>query len=136
MIDPSRWILAEAWLALGLRLEWAPKWERLERDQLIDDEELHRTFYYEGGGVWRVLETDRGYRAGTRPTAPELGTDAMRHELAHYLAASAEERARRNFGLTTRDSDAEERALEVEQVIDAMSAAASRIASLAMAGRR
>lgn len=138
MIDPTRWILAEAWLSLGLRLEWAPAYRRpdLTRDELMHDDEMRRDYYYEGRGIWHVIEVDRGLRTGPRPTAPELGTEAMSHELAHYLAADPAQRALRNFGLTQQDRDAEDKALEVEQVIDAMSRAAGRIASLALQGGR
>lgn len=137
MIDPTRWVLAEAWISLGLRLEWAPRWRTdISREQLMHDDEMRRDYYYHGGGVWHVVEVENGLRVGPRPTVPELGTEAMSHELAHYLAASGEQRGVFNFGLTGKDGAEEDRALEMEQVIQAITRACGRIAGLALQGDR
>lgn len=59
MIDARRWILVEAWLALGLRVEWMPSWEAssMPLDEWQDDGEGHR-FVYAGNRTWLV--EDRG----------------------------------------------------------------------------
>lgn len=133
MIDARRWVLVEAWLALGLRIAWAPAYRDASGDEQLD-EELRTRFYYDGHGVWHVVNPQaRRYGAAPEPTAPQLGWEALRHELAHWIAAPAEARAKRNFGLTSTDTDAEERALEVEAGLDAMLVAAGRIADLALA---
>lgn len=133
MIDAGRWVLAEAWLSLGLRLRWAPAYGDVDRDDWQEDSELRTRYIYDGAGVWLVREdTGRTSLGYTRPTSPQMGTDSMRHELSHYLSASAEDRAKRNFGLAMDDAAAEERALQAEEVIDAMLAACARITTMAI----
>lgn len=138
MIDARRWILVEAWLALGLRVEWMPSWEAssMPLDEWQDDGEGHR-FVYAGNRTWLVEDRGRSPLSRGAYTAPQLGTDSLAHELAHYLAATAEQRGKRNFGIApgAAGSDDEEAAVAVEQVIDAMVAASSRIAELALRGR-
>lgn len=131
MIDARRWVLVEAWLALGLRVEWMRGWdaERVESAEWMTDEEEHRKFVYMGDRVWGVYDDRRGISVGGPYTAPTFGTETLRHELAHYLAATAAQRHLRNFGAT---ADDEISALEAEKVIDAVIGAAARIATLAM----
>lgn len=139
MIDTRRWALVESWLSLGLRIEWMPSYlmDSVSRDEWQEDPDEKASYVYDGGGVWRVRDDDRASRLyRPRPTAPQIGTAAMTHELAHYLAASEDDRARRNFGIAPKDDGPERRALEVEQVLDAMMAACGRIAELALTGRR
>jgi hypothetical protein len=135
VIDPARWVLAEAWLGLGLRLKAMPSWtlREIERPQLMRDEELGTDYIYDGDGVWLVnlpTTTIAGY---TNPYAPQMGGDAMKHELAHYLIATEDQRRQRNFGLRAdSDRDDEERALQVERVIDAMINGCGRIVHTAL----
>jgi len=133
MIDTRRWVLVEAWLALGLRIEWCPIYQADQfRDHWQQGEDTEERFVYAGDRRWLVKSSRRGPLLGSIGQAPQLGVLDMRHELAHYLAADEEQRAAINFGMT-RDSHAdEERAGEAEQVIDAMMAASARIASLAL----
>ncbi len=134
MIDPRRWILVEAWLALGLRVQWAPYYSQSEipRDDWQEDDETGARYYYDGFGVWHVLD-DRRYTGAARSLAPRLGVETMRHELAHYLTASEDRRNQRNFGLPGTDADLDEaRALMAERVIDAILAGATHIAELAL----
>lgn len=141
MIDIRRWVLVEAWLALGLRVEWLPSYlesQELDKHWQQDDDSGAR-YVYDGDRTWRVRdESWRSRRPGFKtPKVPELGTDALAHELAHFLSASPEQREQRNFGLADdTDGSREAAALETEAVIDAIVAAATRIAESAMAGRR
>jgi hypothetical protein len=138
-VDTRRWILAEAWLSLGLRMRWAPEYMRRETtSEWLDDAETRGHYLYDGHGEWLVLASDRGLTFGANPGSPYLGVETMRHELAHYLMASAERRTQRNFGLRTTDRDTaeEERALLAEQAFDAVLAGAARIADLALSGDR
>ena len=134
MIDPRRWILVETWLALGLRVEWCPRYasEDVASSEWQRDDEDGRSFYYAGKRVWIVRDERRGIAAGGPWTAPTFGTETLSHELAHYLAATPDQRERRNFGA---DATSENDALETEAVIDAVVGAAARIAGLALKGR-
>ncbi len=139
MIDCARWVLAEAWIANGLRVTWGPRLEytrNVEHDGWQGD--ATDGFYrYVGHGEWEV---PRPNSYTTRPfgeeTAPQLSTDTMRHELAHWLIATAEQRYERNFGLTAKDDDAESRAVAAERVIASIIAAASRVVSLSLTSRK
>jgi hypothetical protein len=135
MIDTRRWVLVEAWLSLGLRVQWAPSYLAVERDSWQRDDEERVDYVYEGGGLWYVLQPERMSLGFSPPTSPQLGVLTLLHELAHYLVSSEDARAHRNFGLTGQDNDGEARALEAESVIHAMAVACGRIASLALAGR-
>lgn len=143
MIDTRRWVLCEAWLSLGLRFEWAGAYEatQLPREEWQEDDGVRHAYFYAGAGVWKVHQpSDVGYRPADLPklTAPMIGTDSMRHELAHWLASSSEQRAERNFGIGGgAEADARERrALDAEATIDAMMGACDRILGQAIAGRR
>lgn len=111
MIDARRWILVEAWLSLGLRIEWCPSYDvERYRDAWQTDDDGGARFVYAGLGTWRVLDpTGRTY--GPSPiAAPQLSTDALKHELAHYLAATEAERLALNFGIPAGDpADVEQR---------------------------
>lgn len=133
MIDARRWVLVEAWLALGLRVEWCPSYQVDSlRDHWQEGEDTPEPFVYAGDRVWLVKSSRRGPLLGSLGEAPQLGTLDMRHELAHYMAASEEQRAAVNFGMTRDSYDDEERAGQAEQIIDAMVAASARIASMAL----
>ena len=142
MMDTRRWILVEAWLALGLRVEWIPSFnvDRVERNEWAEDEETRLWYSYDGHGIWQVRHDGRAGRVPGFPynTAPVLGLDALRHELAHYLSATVEEREKRNFGASFQaladPADVEQRALNAEKIIDAMMVACARIADMALSG--
>lgn len=140
MIDAARWLLAEAWLSLGLRIEWMPSYQEREihQEEWQEDGEGRR-FVYDGLGVWRVLNANRSLFDRRQPTAPSLSTESMKHELAHYLAATPTQRQIRNFNIGAMGrADGEEKeaeSVEAEQIIDAMLTAASRICELALRGR-
>lgn len=138
VIDARRWVLTEAWLALGLRLVWCPSFEqdRVARDEWQGE---GGRYLYEGDGVWWVMHPDRHRRnrlSAVDFDVPQLSTDDMRHELAHYLSATPDQREKRNFGMTNETYGQEEAAIAAERVIDAMCTATSRIASLALSGGR
>jgi hypothetical protein len=141
VIDARRWILAEAWLSLGLRIEWVPSYERdrIADDQWQRDDDGGQRFVYSGGGRWWVHDGTNRYGYGRPPlTAPSLSTDAMRHELAHWLTSTEDERGVMNFGAEPTGLDttrAEERAIAAEPVLDAMLSACARIATMALGGR-
>lgn len=144
MIDTARWVLVEAWLSLGLRLRWLHSWEAREiTDGLfIDDDGGSRlSFTYLGDGEWGVVRPSNDFRVPGYPLndAPQLGTETIRHELAHYLVATEEQRRKRNFGLSADGSNGgnewETRALLGEQVIDAVIRGASRVVSSALPPR-
>ena len=135
MIDPARWIIVEAWLSLGLRLEWCPSWEadRVPKEawQNVDGAD----FVYHGGGVWWVRDPGRRRIGQPAYTVPQLSTGALKHELAHWLTAGADERGAQNFGVTeTNGAEIEDRVALSESVIDAMLVACARIASMALGG--
>lgn len=135
MIDPRRWILVETWLALGLRVEWMPRWEAesVPSSAWQSDDEEGRAFVYDGNRVWKVRDERRGAAPGGPWTAPTFGTATLAHELAHYLAATPSQRHMRNFNA---DPGSELDALDAEAVIDAVVGAAARIAGIALQGRR
>lgn len=136
MIDASRWVIAEAWLSLGLRLTWAGRHQR-GQEGWQDDDETKLSYRYAGYETWEVLEPDDRWRVYPRQDVPVLGTDSMRHELAHYLVATPEQRNARNFELTDKLYDEfEERAMAAEKVLAAMLVGASRVAALALGGGR
>ena len=137
MIDPTRWIVVEAWLSLGLRVEWAGTYDHVVAELWTPDEGGSRYVYaghlMDKRGVWLVQPSRH-----TGSTVPQLSTEAMKHELAHWLTSSPEQRKMANFGLTGRsgtDDTPEDRAGNAERVIDAMIAASARIVSLALGGR-
>lgn len=134
MIDASRWVIAEAWLSLGLRLIWAGS-HRARDAGWQDDDETKQSYRYAGYETWEVLDRDLGWRVFPKPEVPYLSTQAMRHELAHYLVATPEQRNKQNFELTDSLTDEfEERAVAAEKVLSAMLVGASRVASLALGG--
>lgn len=124
----------EAWLALGLRLEWAASYTQIASTEWMGDDEEKASYYYEGFGVWRVLERHNRMPGYPSPRAPQMGNESMRHELAHYLIATDEQREQRNFGLTGADTNTEAQTLGAERIIDAMINACDRIAALALKG--
>lgn len=139
MIDPTRWILVEAWLSLGLRVEFAAGHMNIKWQESIDG---GRRFYYEGYGAWiiELHNEDRKTFGFERATTPELTTRDMAHELAHYIAATEEQREKSNFGMSDdgdgfQNIDLENRALLVEQGIHALVRAAANIAAMALGGR-
>lgn len=92
-------------------------------------------FLYAGHGVWEV----RPPFSRTPVDLPELPTVDMRHELAHWIAASAEARELINFGMGqdgADDDEMESRAILVESGLSAIIRASSRIAGLALGGGR
>lgn len=141
MIDARRWVIVEAWVSLGLRVEWISSWEiaGIPRNAWQTDNDGHARYLYDGFGVWKV-ERREGRRGDidARTTVPELSLDLMTHELAHYLVASEEERGQRNFGIPAeaQTSDQEDRAQSAEKVIHALMLACGRIAGLALHGSR
>lgn len=143
MIDARRWILVEAWLSLGLRIEWCPSYDRdrVASAWLDDDGGAESTtrFVYDGHGRW-LVDPPGKLRFAPPNTAPSLTTAALRHELAHYLTATEDERSRLNFGASAEliggdERGTEDRAVAAEKVIDAMLAASARIANMALGGR-
>lgn len=123
MID--RWILVEIWLALGLRMRFARKWGEQPPKQLAGE---NNNLWYAGHGEWVVLPGRQevgGVLGEFR--APEMSTDDMRHELAHWLSATPAERETVNFG---EGDPLEERAVAAEKVIDAIVGAAARVVVL------
>lgn len=140
MVDTRRWILVETWLSLGLRVEWAPSYRKVDRDQWMRDDEMNLEYIYAGDRVWLVHDASAGRRMPgvPHPTAPAFGVETLRHELGHYLVATSEQRTQENFGLKPTgfdDQDTESRAMEAERIIDAMLGASARIADLALRGR-
>jgi len=93
MIDTRRWVLAEAWISLGLRIEYAGAYEstQIARDVWMADDDTGERYCYAGDGTWKMPAPSRpGFGDGPRIFAPSLSTGTMAHELAHYLTASAE----------------------------------------------
>jgi hypothetical protein len=133
-LDLRRWLLVEAWLALGLRMSWATYYDR-ERHEWIDANSGRYKYRYVGGKEWEILEPDPYRRPGTnRNDVPVLETDDLRHELAHYLSATPEDREKPNFGIAKKDlnDERENKALEAEAVIDALLVGARRIAEMGL----
>lgn len=137
MIDTRRWILAEAWLTLGLKIRWAWGAHEAKPDiEIQEDDETRLRYWYTGHGEWAVIKPQRGY--GDRSTefeVPYFGTDTLKHELAHYLAATGDERNEVNFGLPKSDPN-EDRCALAEKVVDAILRPCGRIAAMAMGGSR
>lgn len=131
MIDARRWVVVEAWLALGLRISWAPYYVDKEQWQEGSDGER---YFYEGRGQWLIQ--DRGARYSMRTDPATLSVETMTHELAHYMVSTPEQREQKNFGLTPTSTEEEERAVEAEKVIEALVAGCNRIAELALKGTR
>ncbi len=136
MIDCERWVLAEAWLANGLRLRWSYADDPRDKSWQGDASERYR---YEGHGVW---ELPRPYDFLNRPfgqeTAPQLSTATLRHELAHWLVATEDQRALMNFGIPNEGLEADEAehaAVAAERVLSSVVGAAARIASLAIGAK-
>ena len=134
VIDCARWVLAEAWISNGLRVIWGLHDARFGTGEWLG--ETGRLYRYRGFGEWEV---QRPHNYLTRPlgeeTSPQLSTEDMRHELAHWLLATEDQRNEVNFGLTSDDNDAEQRALAAERVLSAVIAAASRVVALSLASR-
>ena len=87
-------------------------------------------YWYAGYGEWRVMVGDR--------EPPCLGVTAMVHELAHWLAASNQQRWLVNFGL---DADpgadaVEDTTLMVERGLQAAMMSCSNVVAMALGGRR
>lgn len=140
MIDCARWVMAEAWIANGLRVSWGPRDDgRLPSDgrgewQGSASDGLYR---YVGWGQWEVPRPSTYLqRPYGESDAPQLTTDTMQHELAHWLVASEEQRGKPNFGMDDKSYDAEQRAVDAERVISSVIAAASRVVGLAVGGQR
>lgn len=145
MIDTERWVLVETWLSLGLRIRWARPFQatdmdrRGERELIQRDEDTGLSFWYEGDGEWLVIRPEDGRRSSfpfPLNDAPTMSAAAMRHELAHYLRATAEARDKRNFGLTESDQDEESATLSVEAVIAALTQSCGHVVSAAMGPRK
>ncbi len=130
MIDCERWVLAEAWLSNGLRLCWAYSGQRTD-DTWQDDSDSQQSYRYRGYGEWEVIPP-RGYMPLGRDGAPSLSTGTMRHELAHWITSTEEQRGLQNFGLTKTDNEREADALTAERILESITKAAARIASMAL----
>lgn len=128
-LDLRRWILVETWLALGLTMAWATYYDR-DRHEWLESQSGRYKFRYVGRKRWEILEPDPYRKPGaSRADVPCLDTEDLRHELAHYLAATTEDREKANFGIVkSGNDDREDRALEAEQVIDAVLTGARRLA--------
>lgn len=131
MINPERWILVEAWLSLGLRVRWARSYETASATLQGENQNL----WYAGHEEWVIVVPHRAQVSGQYGEfrVPEMSTDDMRHELAHWLSSTPEERNQVNFGSTETN---EERAVMAEHTIDAIVRAAGRIATLALLGEK
>ena len=127
----QRWVLVEAWLTLGLRVRWQASYEQMPSDQLFGED---NDLWYAGHGEWVVVPRYREQTSGRfgEFRAPEMSTDDMAHELAHWLIASPADREKRNFG--DGGDDMEERAVAAEKIIDAIASAANRVVMSAMRG--
>jgi len=140
-MDYLRWILCEAWIANGLRVNWGPSYESQHEDWIRSNDGY--SFRYRGFGEWQVLDEERGIRLfGEKPVAPSLSTNDMLHELAHWMIATEDQRHETNFGMgsgegkTTPEQDENERrVVAAEKVIEAVSKAASRIIATAQGAR-
>lgn len=129
MIDITRWVLSEAWIANGLRIRFARSYEKPPAETFGED----ARFWYAGHGEWIVLPSEQGYRPYGQSDAPVMSVVDMRHELAHFLIATADQRALVNFG----GGDLlEERAVAAESVLSSIINAAARIADMALTSRR
>lgn len=133
MLEVERWILVEAWLSLGLRVEQCPSWKVSSYSR----EDWQGNLLYVGNKLWYTKEVDKWGNAQNIPgTVPFLSTDDLRHELAHYLSATPEQREKINFGMdNVPSSEQEDAAIAAEVIITAIATAASRIAVQALGGR-
>lgn len=136
MIDTTRWVLVEAWLALGLRVDWCGIYdaEGVPKDAWMRDDETGYDYFYGGQGMWRVRRDRSNRTAPGFPafSAPCLSVATLRHELAHYMVASEDDRWKVNFGITADDPEPEQQTLLAERVIDALCTGSGRIAALAL----
>lgn len=145
MIDPTRWIVVETWLRLGLRIRWAKGYEEREVPTEVWQTDIDNTgtrFLYLGEdygetGIW-VVKQPNPHAFREPDSAPELSTATMLHELAHYLQASKHARTLRNFGLTNTPAadEVEDHAMEVERGMRAVIETSARIASMALGVKR
>lgn len=136
MIDTQRWVLSEAWVASGLRMRLARNYEANDartKDLLQGDA---RSYWYAGFGEWVVLDPDRGYQPFGSGNAPTMSTEDMRHELAHWITATDEQRNLVNFGMTKDSEDMERAAVAAEAVIASIAGAAGRIVGMALGAKR
>ncbi len=129
-MEIDRWVLAEAWIANGLSLRWGSSHYGFERSEIQNENGVQ--YYYEGYGVWVVIDPTPGYKPLGNTEAPFLPTADMKHELAHWLIATEDERSKQNFGLTKDSNDLEERTIAAEAVITSIINAAARITNLAL----
>ena len=140
MIDCARWVIAEAWLANGLRIRWSSESEATLRKDVgwQGGREDGGYYRYAGFGEWEVARPSNWHsRSYGESVAPVLSSDAMRHELAHWLVASEDERHLQNFGIADKGAHADEaegRAMAAERVLSSVVDAAARIAALALGG--
>lgn len=140
MLDPTRWIVAEMWLDLGLRLRWASRYEMEKATDdhwVVDDgDDERRSYFYVGGGVWVVgwLRTG-GYYRSEPVEPPQLSSATLIHEMAHWMVSSAEAREKKNMGMTIESYEQEERALDAQRGIEACIRASAKIACMALGGR-
>ena len=134
-MDTRRWILVEAWLSLGLRVEWCPGYESqsIAKDDWIPDDESNVFYVYAGHRLWLVKPPIQTRPWNEPVTVPVFGIATLRHELAHFMAATKDEREKRNFGMSLEDR--ETHVTQAERVIDAMLLASARIADLALVRR-
>ncbi len=82
--------------------------------------------------MWVVIDTTPGYKILGNTEAPFLPTPDMKHELAHWLVATEDERNKNNFGIGVGDDDMEMRTIAAEAVITSIINAAARITNLAL----
>jgi len=109
----ERAILTDIWVSLGLSVQWCPRYAVNGARWVTEG---RTRFFYAGHNKWFVEPPQLDDRADYA-ALPTLATRIMRHELAHWLAASPEQRARINFDMRDNTSDAEKRAVEIESVI-------------------
>lgn len=139
MLDPRRWVLVEAWLALGLRVNWCPSYDtsRYAKEQWIQDEGARRDsgslwYLYAGHEQWLVRDDSRRRPGFPNPSTPSLSDETLAHELAHYLVAGEDKRNEINFGA---GSPEEEDAMRAEAVITAMLHGCVRVVDACTGGR-
>ena len=138
MMDPSRWIMVEAWFSLGLRIEWIASWELQPLNAHLQMDTDNRRFIYKGNKTWAVAPPGYGSYQGADDSVPQLSTLTMVHEMAHYLVATEEQRRHVNFGMKANHEETiemEARAAMAEKAIDAMLKATANIATMAMGGK-
>lgn len=128
-MDIARWVLSEAWIANGLRIRWARNYEQNQAPKETFGDG-GAAFWYGSDGEWIFLRPEpwRTPFYG-EVTVPSMSMEDMRHELAHWLTATPEQRGQVNFG---GGEEIEERAVAAERVLSGVIAAAARIAAMAM----